>query len=108
LQIGFKSPSPERQTQRPRINRNKHLKSIRKLNMVDMNVNTSPITTKQNTQCDSTDNALTKKNSRTTSHVFVPKVEGFKWWLGFSTMEAIAQDKRLPLCLETSQRPPQL
>lgn len=69
--------------------------------MADMEVDMAPITTKQNTQFDDANNASTKK-SRATSQVSIPKVEGFKWWLGFSAMEAIAQDKGLPICLETS------
>jgi hypothetical protein len=101
LQIGLKSSSPERQTQRPRLNRNKHLKSVRKLNMANMDVDMVPETTKLNTQSDDTNNASTKK-SKATSQIFVPEVEGFKWWLGFSAMEAIARDKGLPVCSETS------
>jgi hypothetical protein len=101
LQIGLKSPSPECQMQRLRLNRKKHHKSVRKLNMADLEVDTAPITTKQNTQFDDTNNASTKK-SRATSQVSILEVEGFKWWLGFSVMEAIAQDKGLPICLETS------
>ena len=69
--------------------------------MANMDVNMAPITTKQIIQCDSIDNVLTKK-SRATSHVSTPEVEGFKWWLGFSAIQAIVQDKRLLVCLETS------
>jgi hypothetical protein len=101
LQIALKSPSPERQIQHLRLNRNKHHKSVRKLNMADMDVDAVHVTTKQNTQTDNTNDASSKK-SRATSQVFVPEVEGFKWWLGFSAMEAITQDKGLPVCLETS------
>jgi hypothetical protein len=101
LQIDLKSPSPERQTQRLRLNRKEHFKSIRKLNMADMEVDTAPTTTKQNTQSDDTYNTSTKK-SKATSQVSIPEVEGFKWWLGFSAMEAIARDRGLPICLETS------
>jgi hypothetical protein len=80
---------------------NKYLKFVKTLNMANMDVDMAPITTKQIIQCDNIDDGLTKK-SRATSHVSTHEVEGFKWWLEFSTIQAIVQDKRLLVCLETS------